>query len=306
MIHIIRKKLLLIFTFFSIVTHAQLDRIFFAPPIPEYQDQPLQIVLSTPFPSATVNVQTPGGAFNQNYTVVAGTPTIIDFTTQIPALGATYGQLAIGNLNAVRGDAGFIIRSNVPVAAYLKVNRANNQEIIPLKGVVGLGTRFRVASQTQGSQGRCGSDAEQNSHFVSVMATRNGTTVTFENPNAGGWNGPGGNPRSFVLDSGQSVVIRTNNGHVTNQISGALVTSNHPISVTSGGNHLGSFTGPACDAGIDNLVPVNQIGTQYVIVRGDSSNLAWGDYIIVVADSNNTQVFFNGSSIGTINAGQYL
>ncbi|MDW8419901.1 MAG: Ig-like domain-containing protein, partial [Chitinophagales bacterium] len=288
------------------ISFSQLDRRFFAPPIPEYQDQPFQIVLSTPFPSATVNVQTPGGAYNQNFTVVAGTPTIIDFTTQIPALGATYGQLAISNLNAVRGDAGFIITSNVPVAAYLKVNRSNNQEIIPLKGSVGLGTRFRVASQTQGSQGRCGSNAEQNSHFVSVMATRNGTTVTFFNPNAGGWNGAGGNPRTFALDSGQSVAIRTNDGHVTNQISGALVTSNFPISVISGGNHLGSFTGPACDAGIDNLVPTNQIGTQYVVVRGDSTNVAWADYIIVVADVNGTQVFFNGTSIGTINAGQYL
>lgn len=241
-----------------------------------------------------------------NYTVVAGTPTIIDYTTVIPALGAKLGGLQNTFRNTVLNDAGLIITSDEPIAVYFKPNRSNNQEIIPLKGITGLGTTFRAASQTSPRQPGCGDNFEENSHFISVMATEDNTTVTFDNPNPGGFEGIA-NPSSFTLDEGESVMVQTPLGSVNNKLTGTLVTSNRPISVTSGGQHIGAFDAGACDAGIDNLVPIEEIGTEYIFARGNSNPSSTShDYAVIVAHFDNTDVFVNGTLQGNINAGEFL
>lgn len=295
--------------FFSSNILAQADTRFYCPPINDYNNQPYQLVLSTSFPTATVTVRSPAGVNfpATNYVVVNGTPTEINFNTQIAALGSANGGLQNNFANTVQSDAGFIITSDNPITVYLKPNRNNNQEIIPLKGSTGLGTTFRAASQTLTRNGGCGNDLEQNSHFVSVMATENGTTVNFDNPNAGGFNGSA-NPVTYNLNAGQSVMIQTPLNTLTNQITGTLIRSNRPISVTSGGQHIGASAGAgACDAGIDNLVPIEELGTDYIFARGNgNASNSNQDYAFVVAHTNNTQVFLNGVLQGTINAGQYI
>lgn len=305
------KRLLFFFIISAISSNVfgQLDTQFFCPPLNDYQDGPNQLVISTSFPSANVTVRSPNNTAlpPTNYTVVAGTPLIINYTTVIPAFQAVIGNIQNTLRNTVLSDAGLIITSDVPVAVYLKPNRGNNQEIIPLKGTTGLGTIFRAGSQTLPRQPGCGDDLEQNSHFISVMASEDNTTVTFNNPNPGGFQGTT-NPVSFTLNTGQSVMVQTPQGAFNNQISGTLVTSNNPISVTSGGQHIGAAApAGACDAGIDNLVPIEEIGTEYIFARGNGNvSNANQDYAFVVAHSNNTQVFVNGVSQGTINAGQVL
>lgn len=201
------KKISLIYTFVivSSIAFGQLDTEFFCPPLNDFRDQPNQLVISTPFPSANVTVRSPNNTAlpPTNYTVVAGTPLVINYTDVIPAFDAVVGNIQNTLRNTVLSDAGLIITSDEPIAVYLKPNRGNNQEIIPLKGSSGLGRVFRAGSQTLPRQPGCGDNLEENSHFISVMATENNTTVTFNNPHSSGFQGTT-NPTSFTLNAGQS------------------------------------------------------------------------------------------------------
>lgn len=304
------KKISLIYTFVivSSIAFGQLDTEFFCPPLNDFRDQPNQLVISTPFPSANVTVRSPNNTAlpPTNYTVVAGTPLVINYTDVIPAFDAVVGNIQNTLRNTVLSDAGLIITSDEPIAVYLKPNRGNNQEIIPLKGSSGLGRVFRAGSQTLPRQPGCGDNLEENSHFISVMATENNTTVTFNNPHSSGFQGTT-NPTSFTLNAGQSVMVQTPLGVVDNKLTGTLITSNNFISVSSGGQHIGAFDAGACDAGIDNLVPIEEIGTEYIFARGNgNASSASQDYAVVVAHFDNTRVFVNGVLQGTIDAGEFL
>jgi hypothetical protein len=57
--------------------------------------------------------------------------------------------------------------------------------------------------------------------------------------------------------------------------------------------------------GFDQIVPLEKIGKEYIFVRGNGTDEL--ESIILVAHSDNTQIFTNGNStpIATINAGSY-
>ena len=105
---------------------------------------------------------------------------------------------------------------------------------------------------------------------------------------------------------------RTANG---GGIIGAMISSDKPVVVNSGsmaGSNDHTQQGRR-DFGMDQLVGIEKIGTEYIFVRGVGNNNF--ENVIIVAHEDNTEVFVNGSALSTVNsdtsnsflnAGEYL
>ena len=165
--------------------------------------------------------------------------------------------------NTKERSKGLIITSGEPVQATYRLTASNNQDIVPLKCRAALGYAFYAGSQTRLS----GNNIANERHFVSVMATLDGTTVTFRSPiDLEGY--PANVPFTVTLNAGQTYMVTSkviNAGASTENksVAGTLVTSDpdHPIVVNSGSQHTVQPCSGNRDAGIDQLVPARTVGS---------------------------------------------
>jgi hypothetical protein len=89
---------------------------------------------------------------------------------------------------------------------------------------------------------------------------------------------------------------------------GASVQSDKPIAISNGGLNYAAVNGSggSRDAGIDQPVPEDNLGKDYIFVRGRGQNST--EFPIIIATQNNTQIFVNGSAtpMATINEGDFF
>lgn len=279
---------------------AQLDTQHWMPPVWEPrndgpsgfggQSQPTQLVISTPYAETEVTVALTDGTVVATGTVVAGTPLIVPLSV---VQGMTYAAFT------AETDKGLLITSEQPVSVVYRNLSRLNQALASLKGSFALGEDFWTGTQTRVSNEKYGAD---DVHFISVMATEDGTEVTFAAPtgiNFTTGTGPE-NTITVTLNRNQTYLVRNDNNNTpvvtdaagfnlitgdnrTNNLAGTHVTSTKPIAVMAGGQHL-RFPGagtidpldpitPDADAGIDQIVPITSgvfpmIGNNYIIARG--------------------------------------
>ncbi|NMH86484.1 T9SS type B sorting domain-containing protein [Flavivirga algicola] len=303
------KKVLLIFII-AITTqgYSQLSRTHYIPPL-----------TSAEFGNANpgdqyIYVSTPS-ATDIPYTIKpVGQPVTSHITgnvsnanpQQIP-LGSGNGQLFIPSpqTSVVVNDKGYIIEAEGTIYVSVRMNAGGGAQAGALvsKGLPALGTTFRVGSYTNENP------QDNYLNFASVMATEDNTQVTFSDLPAGIIikNYSGTIPINATLDKGESYTIATNSSSsVTNRdgLIGCLISSDKPIVVNCGSAN-GSFSnGGGRDYGIDQIVDVSKVGTEYIFVKGDGEN-AW-ENILIVAHTDNTTISINGNTpVATINAGDY-
>ena len=88
---------------------------------------------------------------------------------------------------------------------------------------------------------------------------------------------------------------------------GATIKSDKKIAISNGGLNTGVRAGAQSrDAAIDQPVPQNVIGREYVFVRGNGTNET--EFPIIIGTQNGTEIFVNGAidPIATINDGDYF
>jgi len=262
------------------------------------------VYLSTP--EATpfqVNVTNGNGVAVGTYTISAGLPA--QFTVGNSQPSNMFVTQA--GLHTVSGNSGLILSGTSEFYVTFKLDAGAHGEMFVSKGRAGLGTDFRLGSSPQGS-----SDSSRN-FVASVMATENGTTVTVSDYDAGvyfttptGTNANG--TQTFTLSAGQSVVLSGYADNATSQnltgFIGARLTSTRPVAVNTGNITNNPATG-GNDVCLDQIVPVERVGMEYIVVKGNGT--AQTELPIVIATQNNTQVFVNGNTIPltTLNAGDY-
>ncbi len=245
-------------------------------------------------------------------------------------------QLTIGNgpntqmhvtenqLNAVQSNKGYIVEATDQVYVAVRITGGQNQGTgapnqasgMVSKGLAALGREFRIGAmlntQVQLMQ-------EFHLTFVSVLATENNTLVEFddfnENITLHNSNVTGADMPSVVLNRGQSYSIAvkgngtttaSNNANKDGMV-GGLVRSDKPIVVSCGS--FGGTNGNVqnnLDFGFDQIVSVDQIGSEYIFVRAEGDNVV--EKAILVAHFDNTQIFVNGNATPqtTIDAGEYF
>jgi len=292
------------------IGHAQLDVKHYIPPL--YGRTNVQnhyLILSTPS-AAPVNVDVKNGQGTIIYSVV-----ITDVAPSTYLLGTGYaapGMINTAELNTVNPTDGFIIDASAPIYANLRHSQTYQGLSLNSKGAsTGLGTRFR-SGHIFNNTGIPFVKASE----ISVMASEDNTTVTFSDfkPNVifRGTPVTAGTSDDIVvvLNAGESYTIAAwldepgATGNI-NDVNGSLITSDKPIACNTG-SWLGGAHGNWRDIGVDQIVPSNLTGTEYIFLEGNGN--ANTERPLIVADVDNTDIFVNGNpvAVANINAGEYI
>lgn len=212
------------------------------------------------------------------------------------------------DLNIVKNGAGLILEGSKEFYATFKARADSHAEILVAKGRQGIGNEFRLGSLPQNSFG------DIRNFFASFMATENNTTVILSDYNPNIQFAVNGTTltvpsQTFNLNAGQTVTVSGYSNVIPNLegFVGALVTSDKPIAVNTGNAFAGMSTAnEGQDLTFDQIVPFREIGTEYIVIKGNGSNNV--EKPLVIATENNTEIFINGSptAFATINAGEYV
>ncbi|MFL3660778.1 MAG: IgGFc-binding protein, partial [Polaribacter sp.] len=208
-------------------------------------------------------------------------------------------------IGTVFTNKGFIIEANDAIYVSIRVRSSfgsngqrNHAGALVSKGASALGIQFRI-----GGFVKEGSVPNAHLTFASIMATEDGTNVTFDDLPAGiTLIGSGTVPSNIPLNKYESYIIAAS-GDNTKLLIGGLILSDKPIVVNSGSAN-GSFSdnNNRSDYGFDQIVGASKIGSEYIIVRGIGGDSY--ENALVIAHEDNTEVFVNDVSNITLNAGE--
>jgi len=270
---------------------SQVDTVFwFAAPwvtTGHAQNVPVKLRLSTFSNTTTIVIRQPslGGVYNNTITVAPNSLQTVDLSALV-----TSGDLENLPANTVL-NRGLKITSDFPITAVYEVETVtNNPETYSLKGQNGMGKEFVCPFQTKGNNGTYSPTPKSQ---ICIVATDNNTTV---------WITPRCNvvghlanvTYSISLNVGQSYNIENASSTPATpgqNLSGTIVVSDKPISVTVSDDSVGGVGG-CFDLMGDQIVPVDIVGTQYVINKGGLNATQYeGGYI--VATENFTQITVN-------------
>jgi len=237
------------------------------------------------------------------FTISSGNPVRVTIGNAQPS--AMF--IANSDLNIVKNDKGLILEGSKEFYATFKARADNHAEILVAKGRQGIGNEFRLGSLPQGGYG------DIRNFFASFMATENNTSVTLSDydpsiefaVNGSILNAPS---QTFHLNAGQTVTVSGYANVYTNLegFIGALLTSDKPIAVNSGNALAGMSTAnDGQDFTFDQIVPFREVGTEYIVVKGNGSDNV--EKPLIIATQDNTEIFINGSptAFATINAGEF-
>jgi gliding motility-associated-like protein len=304
------KKILFILLLISSVNYAQLSNKHWIPPLHSRSNTIVQehyIYLSTPEITPIQVTVTDGSG-----TPIAGSPfTISQGNPHSELIGVTQPSVMMLNqsdLNIAKIDKGLILESTGEFYASFRLLAQNHAEILVCKGRNGAGTAFRLGSLPMTEPGSI------RNFVASFMATEDNTTVVLNEYDteivfASGSGNILDDTQTFNLNAGESVTVSGYSffGANLSGFIGALLTSNKPIVVNTGnatGGMLGAGDGQ--DLNLDQIVPVDIVGDEYIVVKGNGSSNT--ERPLVIATQDNTQVFINGNptATATLNAGDYF
>ncbi|MFT4571132.1 MAG: cysteine-rich repeat protein [Hyphomicrobiaceae bacterium] len=289
---------------------AQTSQSHTIPPFYARADLGAQIVLVTTLETTPFDVLLRDGAGTLLHTFVdvsRANPDSFDLplggTSQVGILDET-------ELNLVSTE-GLTLTGVSPFTANVRHKTSEQGFSLTSKGGFGLGTDFRTGHLISNTE-----VANSKAHFVAVMATEDGTMVTFGDIDPSlTFFGDTANPfsTSATLDAGESYVIAylfddptSNETEDPNLVNGLHVTSTKPIAVNTGSWLGGNAEGNRKDMGIDQTVPTERTGTEFVVIKGDATTRA--DVLerpSVVAITDRTQVFAATTLVATLDAGEH-
>lgn len=300
---------MVLFLFAATPSLGQLDTEFwFAPPELTQstnesapRDRPIQLVVSTLEKPGTVRILQPADLTFE--------PIILEMeanSTRIVNLTPFINRLESKPENTVL-NTGILIQSTASISAYYEIRSNNNTDIFSLKGANANGRLFFTPFQTHWHNSLANGNILYNpTTYASfdIVATDDTThvTITPTKPLVGH---PAGVPFTITLNRGQVYSCRAIDRFGYNHPAGSKIESDKDIAVTVKDDML-QFNPPAAGADIagDQIIPVDYIGTDYVVVRGGLSGN--NDRVYFTAVENNTIIRLNGiaTPVATLNQGE--
>lgn len=202
-----------------------------------------------------------------------------------------------------RSRLGIYTKGDKPYYANLRFSITGELGFISSKGQAGLGKTFYAAAAPIAN-----SEKEYN-FMTGILATEDNTQINvsdydsilvFAKPQASTIN--------FKLNKGESYIIEGSGFEPDNYdgFIGAKIVSNHPISVTNG-NYAGNFPIGGTDILMDQSVPIERLGNEFALVKGNGTIGTKMESALVIATQNNTEIYVNSgtSPIVTLDEGEY-
>jgi uncharacterized protein (TIGR02145 family) len=288
--------LILLTFFFQGLGQTNTDFWFAAPEVTQgHGDQPIYLRLTSFSQSANVTISEPANTVNfptQNINIPANGTVTIDLTPN-------KAQVECQPANTVL-NLGLYIHSDVPITAYYEVAHTNNPDLFTLKGNNATGTNFMIPSQDTLYNHAPLTPPAYNS--FDIVASNDNTTVTIT-PSKPIVGHAAGVPFQVTLNRGQVYSAQATGQQGLDHLQGSVVTSDKAVCITVK-DDSDQFPGQGCyDLGGDQIVPVNILGTEYIVVRG-YTNTTVNDWVFVMATTDNTLVSVNGTNVATLNKGQ--
>jgi len=213
------------------------------------------------------------------------------------------------DLNKPLAEGGLMLKADYPFYVNLRTNAHAHGSSLSTKGKVALGKEFYTGHLYVGYKN--GVHASICSNFISIMAEQNNTKVKLSNISKNvNFHGleKGKTEHTFTLNKGESYIIAEIMSDVKakmqNESFGTKINSSKPIAVncgTFGGINPLGFNG--WDNGVDQIVPVNAIGKEYILVRGQGIDEL--ESPVIVATKDETKLYVNGEHICSLNQGEY-
>ncbi|WP_299796218.1 T9SS type B sorting domain-containing protein [uncultured Maribacter sp.] len=314
-------KLLLFFliALSSFLGTAQLSDLHYLPPMKQGQNnaaiQNQAIHLSTP-ETTPFNVYAYQGTSN----TIVQTFTIDRLNPGLWTLANGDNNITLvtnANTGKVLTNSGlrFISAGGEKFYVNYRGNSGSQAASLTAKGRQAMGTNFKW-----GGVPNKGSHSSK-SNTLGIMATEDNTTVVLSGYDPGcefrvdnDRAGITANSHTITLNANESFVYETYIGTSPTQAHedgwiGASIVSTKDIVISNGSMNFGSQDGQSHrDAGIDQPVPINKLGKDYVFIRGNGSSSGLTEFPLVIGTADNTQIFVNGSTtaIATIDNGEYF
>jgi len=217
------------------------------------------------------------------------------------------------SLNMPIRSQGLYFESFQPFFVNMRHKAGSQGTSLTSKGQVGLGQRFysgHIFTIYNTSGGADDWNNERRSHFISVMATEDNTTVTFDmikDPIVYIGQTPG-EDITVTLDAFESYVIGVDHSQydnlTINNANGTRITSDKPIVCNSGSWLSGNESGQCI--GSDQLVPAEVTGQEYIVVKGLGDETT--ERPMVIATEDNTDIYLNEEQItpaATLDEGEF-
>ena len=307
--------LFIVFMMVSATGFSQLSDLHYLPPLKQGGNNQAvtqqSLYLSTPETTAfTVNI------YQGTSTTLYATASLSKTTPQEITLGNGDNNITMmsnANTGIVLTSGG--LRLEAPGGEKFYVNyrgRSGSQATsLTSKGRQAMGTHFKWGgAPNKGTQASL-------TNSLGIMATEDGTTVTLSgyDPDCEFRLGA---DRDGILDDSYTINLDANESFVFEAYVaetpanadgwlGADVISNNPIVISNGGLNTGARVGyGGRDAAIDQPVPQNKLGKEYVFIRGNGTSET--EIPIIIGTQNGTAIYVNGSGtpIATINNGDYF
>lgn len=286
---------------------SQLDYVHWLPPMHSRDAGQIDdhyLYLSTPHPTPiTVTITDGAGTVLASPEISAGSPFVYTIATNDPSVVMVQSN----DLNEVLTNKGIIASSTEKFYCNFRARSNYHATSITCKGEAARGTAFRIAAMPQQFE------QYMRDFTFGIMATEDGTNITINEYDTGvEFFDTDGNitldELTISLDSGECYVAAGYLDVAANLdgIVGALIESDKPI-VLNNGSWCGSIAPSGNqDIGMDQSVPVDILGDEYILIRGDGD--AAMERPLVIAHHDGTEIFVNGDivPIASIDAGEYF
>jgi hypothetical protein len=205
--------------------------------------------------------------------------------------------------------SGLHIQSTGPVSVQYEITNSNNSDITSLKGDNALGNYFYIPFHKYAPFFN-NTYAPPHQAFASfdIVATQNNTLVRIYSPEPSDGH-PALQQFSITLNAGQTYSMGytgTNYEQPFTHPSGAVVLSDKPVAISLKDDSQHNPSGGCTDLQFEQIVPVGNIGNDYIAVKGNMNNTG-DESVMIMATVNGTDLYLNGASIPVITlfAGEY-
>lgn len=283
---------------------AQIDTTFwFAAPwvTPNHAgNTPMAFLFSTFGNTTTIRLRQPASTFDTTFVVAPNSLFSKQMGHMLNALETKPADMVL--------TSGFEITSDFPIiVVYDFLSTANNPETYSLKGQNGMGYEFVCPFQTKWfSQNIAGIDPKQQ---INITATEDNTTIYITPACDVVGHVAGVTYSVFLPFAGSSYTVENvvlNTNVPGNNLSGSIVTSDKQIAVTCSDDSVRSSGGGCYDLMGDQIVPVDVIGTDYVVSKGFLVPAGDESFFAVATENFTTITVDDGVTVTTqiINQGE--